>query len=166
MYAIINSDNIVINTIIADESFVNEFINNKFQKAVFAEQNETDSTLFAEIGELYINERFVNANEAVDLGYMTVEEAKLVPFGDMWKYKEPKIEFPNSISKLQAKLQLLEVGLLDKAEDIIKQDRTAEIYWTDSQNFYRNDPILLGIAAALNLTDTQLDELFMEASKL
>lgn len=73
---------------------------------------------------------------------------------------------PIKISRLQAKLQLLEIGLLDEVEVLIEQDRKAKLYWADSQNFLRNDGILLGMAMALGLSDTQLDSLFIEASKL
>ena len=81
---------------------------------------------------------------------------------------QPVVEIivPQSITKLQAKLQLLEIGLLDEVEALISQDRKAMLYWTDSQNFLRTDTILCGMAAFLQLTDEQLDNLFIEASKL
>ena len=77
-----------------------------------------------------------------------------------------KSQVPKSITRLQAKLQLLEIGLLDEVEALIEQDRKAKLYWTDSQNFLRNDEILLGMATALGLSDAQLDDLFLQASKL
>lgn len=82
-------------------------------------------------------------------------------------YVEPEIVviIPNSVTKLQAKLQLLEIGLLDEVEALTEQDRKAKLYWTDSQNFLRTDEILLGMATALGLNDEQLDNLFLEASK-
>lgn len=79
---------------------------------------------------------------------------------------EPVVIIPNSVTKLQAKLQLLEIGLLDEVETLIEQDRKAKLYWTDSQNFLRTDEILLGMATALGLNDAQLDDLFVKASKL
>lgn len=79
---------------------------------------------------------------------------------------EPVIVIPNSVTKLQAKLQLLEIGLLDDVETLIEQDIKVKLYWTDSQNFLRTDEIILGIATALGLSDAQLDDLFLKASKL
>lgn len=73
---------------------------------------------------------------------------------------------PTKISRLQAKLQLLEIGLLDEVEILVEQDRKVKLYWNDADNFYRTDEILLGMATALGLTDTQLDDLFLQASKL
>lgn len=72
---------------------------------------------------------------------------------------------PIKITRLQAKLQLLEIGLLDEVEEIVKQDRKVELYWSDATNFYRTDEILLGMATALGLSDAQLDDLFLQASK-
>lgn len=88
-----------------------------------------------------------------DNGFVTIEP-------------EPVVIIPNSVTKLQAKLQLLEIGLLDEVETLIEQDRKAKLYWTDSQNFLRTDEILIGMAAALGLSDAQLDDLFVKASKL
>lgn len=84
------------------------------------------------------------------------------------EYIEPEIiiTVPNSITPLQAKLQLLEIGLLDEVETMVKADRKVELYWNEADNFYRTDSILLGMATALNLNDQQLDDLFIEASKL
>ena len=86
--------------------------------------------------------------------------------GFVTREPEPVVIIPNSVPKLQVKLQLLEIGLLDEAETLIEQDRKAKLYWTDSQNFLRNDEILLGMATALGLSDAQLDDLFVKASKL
>lgn len=102
-----------------------------------------------------------------------VEKETLIPLEEYCKtvqispYVEPEpvIIIPNSVTKLQAKLQLLEIGLLDEVEALIEQDRKAKLYWTDSQNFLRTDEILLGMATALGLNDAQLDDLFLQASK-
>lgn len=73
---------------------------------------------------------------------------------------------PTKITRLQAKLQLLEIGLLDEVEVLVEQDRKVKLYWNDADNFYRTDEILLGMATALGLSDAQLDDLFLQASKL
>lgn len=73
---------------------------------------------------------------------------------------------PVKITRLQAKLQLLEIGLLDEVGEMVKQDRRVELYWSDAQSIERNHPILNQMATSLGLTDEQLDDLFIEASKL
>lgn len=73
---------------------------------------------------------------------------------------------PIKISRLQAKLQLLEIGLLDEVEDLVAKNRKVQLYWNEADNFYRTDSILLGMATDIGLTDEKLDDLFIEASKL
>ena len=88
---------------------------------------------------------------------------------DEEKIEEPKLDennVPLSITPLQAKLQLLEIELLDEVEELVKQDRRVEIYWTNAQKFNKDDEILKTMATALGLSSEQLDELFIEASKL
>ena len=82
------------------------------------------------------------------------------------KINENVVIVPRLITRLQAKLQLLEIGLLDEVEDLVAQDRKVQLYWKEADNFYRTDSILLGMATTIGLTDEQLDELFIEASKL
>lgn len=71
-----------------------------------------------------------------------------------------------SITPLQAKLQLYEIGLLDEVEALLLLDKKAKLYWDNAQKFYRDDTILLSMAGALGLSDEQLDDLFTNASKL
>ena len=98
-------------------------------------------------------------------GFYVVEVAP-VNNKQTWELRAIEIDVPTKISRLQAKLQLLEIGLLDEVEDLVAQDRKVQLYWKEADNFYRTDSILLGMATALNLDGQQLDELFIEASKL
>ena len=72
----------------------------------------------------------------------------------------------DSITPLQAELQLHKIGLLSKVKQMVASDPVVEIYWSRAQKFYKTDSILLSMATALGLTNEQLDELFAEASKL
>ena len=85
------------------------------------------------------------------------------------KIEEPKLNennVPLSITPLQAKLQLLEIGLLDEVEELVKQDRKVEFYWTNDQKFNKDDEILKTMATALGLTSEQLADLFLQASQI
>ena len=103
-----------------------------------------------------------------------VEKEILIPLEEYCKKQKitpyvkptPVVIIPSSITPLQAKLQLLEIKLLDEVEEMVKKDKKVEIYWTNAQNFFRTDEILLGMATALGLSEEQLDNLFIEASKL
>lgn len=97
-----------------------------------------------------------NEFEYIEKNIINTEEEQVID-----ENKKPMV-----ISRLQAKLQLLEIGLLDEVENLIAQDRKVELYWKEADVFYREDPILLSIATNISLSDEQLDALFIAASKL
>ena len=85
----------------------------------------------------------------------------------------PGPRIPQTVTKRQAKQQLLLAGLLDSVKPAIDAipDATeralVQIYWDDSQEFERQHPVLIELAlGALGLTDEQLDQLFIAASQL
>ena len=77
-----------------------------------------------------------------------------------------KSQVPQSITPLQAKLQLLKLGLLDEVEALITGDRAAQLYWEYASVVERDNAVLLLMANSIGLTSEQVDEMFMEASKL
>ena len=79
---------------------------------------------------------------------------------------EPIIIIPQVITMRQARLQLLEVGLLDDVEALVALDRKSQIEWEYASEVYRQSPLVEAIKGGLNLTDTQIDNMFVEASKL
>lgn len=66
----------------------------------------------------------------------------------------------------QARWVLLDEGLLDAVEDIVKLNRKHEIYWEYATEIRREDTILLQLATALGITDEKLDEMFIKGAKL
>lgn len=66
----------------------------------------------------------------------------------------------------QARWVLLDEGLLDAVEDIVKLNRKYEIYWEYATEIRREDTILLHLATALGITDEKLDEMFIKGAKL
>ena len=79
---------------------------------------------------------------------------------------EPIIIIPQVITMRQARLRLLEVGLLDDVEALVTLDRKSQIEWEYASEVYKQSPLIETIKGALNLTDTQIDAMFVEASKL
>ena len=73
---------------------------------------------------------------------------------------------PKTITMRQARLQLLEVGLLDDVEALVALDRKSQIEWEYASEVYKQSPLIESVKGALNLTDTQIDNMFVEASKL
>ena len=77
-----------------------------------------------------------------------------------------KSQVPQSITPLQAKLHLLKLGLLDEVEVLVTGDRTSQLYWEYASVVERDNSVLLLMANSIGLTSEQVDEMFIEASKL
>jgi len=76
---------------------------------------------------------------------------------------------PQSITRRQALLALLQAGLLDDVEAAVAEaDRAVQIEWQHASVFERSHPLLLGIAARLDppLTEEQVDDLFRAAAAI
>ena len=71
-----------------------------------------------------------------------------------------------TITLRQARLYLLSIGLLDDLENIINQNRAYQIEWEYANNIERESPLVKILGQALNLDDTAIDNMFMEASKI
>lgn len=78
---------------------------------------------------------------------------------------EKKMSVPNSITMRQAKLHLLELGLLDEVESIISSNRAWQIEWSSS-TVERVSPLIEVLKTTLALTDDVVDDMFIAASKL
>lgn len=77
-----------------------------------------------------------------------------------------KSQVPQAITPLQAKLQLLKLGLLDEVESLVTGDRTSQLYWEYASVVERDNAVLLLMANGIGLTSEQVDEMFIAASKL
>lgn len=80
---------------------------------------------------------------------------------------DPNTIPPYSITPRQCRLLLLQQGLLSDVENMIaSQDEATKITWEYALEFRRDDPLLLQLAKNLNLTEEQIDQFFIAASKL
>jgi len=78
----------------------------------------------------------------------------------------PPLVIPQSISPRQARLKLLEAGLLDELEAIITTNRAWQIEWEYATEVKRDSPLIDAVASEAGLTSDQIDSLFIEAAKL
>lgn len=82
------------------------------------------------------------------------------------------VAVPYSVTRRQARQQLMLMGLLDDAELAIENitdpqtKSLVSIYWKDSTAFERSNPYINLLAASIGLTQEQLDEAFIAAKKL
>ncbi len=73
---------------------------------------------------------------------------------------------PRTITLRQARLYLLSIGLLDDLENIINQNRAYKIEWEYANQIERESPLVKILGQTLNLDDTAINNMFMEASKI
>ena len=72
---------------------------------------------------------------------------------------------PTTVTMRQARLALLSANLLDTVDSLLTSSES-KINWEYATEVYRNSTLVSEMQTALNLTDEQIDNLFIEASKL
>lgn len=77
--------------------------------------------------------------------------------------EEKKAKVPQSVTMRQARLALLESGLLDAVENAVAQDRSAQIDWEYATDIQRDFSTLTIMATQMGLSDEQVDNLFILA---
>lgn len=81
---------------------------------------------------------------------------------------EIAVEVPQTLTPRQIRIQLTNSGLRQQVEDIIANtdDYALKDWWEYSLDYKRDNPILIDMATQLGLTDEQIDDMFIQASKL
>lgn len=79
----------------------------------------------------------------------------------------PPPRVPAAVAMRQARLALDAIGKLDDVDAAIAQaGRTAQIEWEYAHEVRRDAALVIGIGAALGLTEAEIDALFIAASDL
>ena len=108
-------------------------------------------------GEPYVSE-FIEAEDNVTTGWKYINGVFEAP--------EIIIQVPQTITKLQAMKQLKTIGKWEALKAILASNEDINDEWLLSDNLNRSYLLVLQMAQALNLTDEEVDTLFIEASKL
>jgi hypothetical protein len=101
-----------------------------------------------------------------------VEDENIIKAKELKSKLEKELLVPKNISPRQAREIIIRIGLFNTVETYINniEDETERLiarnYWEYSEVFERNHPVLLTLVSALGITDEQLDNMFIEASKL
>jgi hypothetical protein len=88
---------------------------------------------------------------------------------DGTQWVAPPVYIPQQVTRFQALAALSNAGLLTQAQAIIDDPATPEISklaWANALHFERTSPTLIALAGALGLSDSDLDNLFIEASQI
>lgn len=80
----------------------------------------------------------------------------------------PVVLIPQSVTRRQFKLALLNIGLLDNIESVIaaSTDRALQINWTEALDFRRDNPFVASMATALGKSEAEIDALFIAAAAI
>lgn len=97
-------------------------------------------------------------------------EAEIAEIEERKKQAE-KPDVPQSVTMLQARLQLIAAGLLDQANAYIMAmpgptGDSARAYWEFAEKVVRDDPLVLTLCQHLGLSEKQADQLFIDAALL
>ena len=79
---------------------------------------------------------------------------------------ERKASVPSQITPRQCRLQLLSLGLLDDVETLCVSDRAMSIWFEYSLDFQRSHEMIIAMATQLGMSEEDMDNFFIEASKL
>lgn len=112
-------------------------------------------------------------NDSEPLGVEIYNHAINGELGTVEEYvpTSPVVSIPSFVTMRQARLALLQQGLLSQVQTAIDslpspQKEAAQIEWDYSSEVHRNKPFVQLLGAALGLTEEQLDNLFLLASTL
>jgi hypothetical protein len=97
----------------------------------------------------------------VDVGWVATKDGSFI------KPSPLPVVIPQSITPRQIRLQLSAIGMRQAVEDYVAS-ASLEIkdWWEFSLAYERNAPLLVEAATTLGMTSEQLDQFFIEASKL
>lgn len=70
------------------------------------------------------------------------------------------------ITPRQARLALLGVGLLDEVETLLAGNKAMQIWWEYSLDIQRNHEMIIAMGTQLGMSESDMDNFFIEANKL
>lgn len=100
-----------------------------------------------------------------EVGFHPVEVAPVNNI-QQWELVADVVAVPDSITARQARLVLLNNGFLDEVETLVASNRAWQIEWEYASEIERHNILIDSIRDELNLTDEQINEMFLEGSTL
>lgn len=132
------------------------------------ENTNTVSIPLVDVLSTMLGKRIVmSGNDYVDFDSLAKVSEENISLALIQKEEiEKNLKVPTSISMRQGKLHLLSLDLLDSVEAIISTNRSWQIEWEYSSEVLRTSPLIEILKVNLQLTDDQVDDMFIAASKL
>ncbi|WP_443113323.1 hypothetical protein [Herbaspirillum seropedicae] len=117
----------------------------------------------------YINSE-IGYYEGDQISYLDEAVPQQLNPGDVWDgaaWQAAPAPVPAAVTPLQARRALLAAGLLEAVESAAAAaDTETRLAWQFSSSVERASPFVANLAAALKLTDAQIDDLFRQAAQL
>lgn len=105
----------------------------------------------------------------VDVPLTPDEEAEYIARQEAWILPEAirARTVPQTVTMRQARLALLQAGLLDAVTAAVQQaGQAVQIEWEYATDVRRASPLVQAISAGMGLTEAQVDALFIAGAKL
>jgi hypothetical protein len=152
----------------------------KISNLKYITENKSHIDLFAtceEYGEIPMTLNLVDTEDIHNFATGTFDEDKneiLIPLEEYCKKQkiapyvepEPVVIIPTQITMRQTRLYLLSIDLLDEVENIVSQNKAWQIEWEYASEVLRTNQLIQAMQTSLNLTNSQVDDMFSKASKL
>lgn len=127
----------------------------------FSNMSIPEDTDCSELGYEFLVETIAPVQE----GFYAVE-VEPVNYTQTWELRPEVVQVPQSISARQARLVLLSQNLLDSVEVVLASNRAWQIEWEYASEIERTHALIEAMQQALDLTDEQVDGLFINGAKL
>lgn len=129
-------------------------------------------------GGVVVNVASAEPDFAAEQGWIAIPDE--LPVSPGWTFDEggfhapapTPLPVPAEVTMRQARLALLQIGLLDDVAPMIEQiedvavRRAAQIEWEYSSAVKRNNPLINMLGGALGLSQSQIDDLFRAAAQI
>lgn len=132
------------------------------------ENKNTVSIPLVDILSEMLNERVVMSGEdyVIFSNLKKIEKSKIDEALVIKAEKERVLSVPTQITKRQAALYLESIGLYDDLQTLLQANKLTQIEWDCAANIFRKSPLIDSIGQVFNLTPIQIDNMFIEASRL
>lgn len=127
--------------------------------------NPTETAAVTEAGAIVPWDKINNQPADINgwIGRAWIDAGRQIPD----PYVAPPPPIPQTVTPRQARLALLGAGLLEQVQSAVTAAGGAtEITWEYATEINRSDALVVQIGASLNLTDAQIDALFVQAASL
>ena len=113
-----------------------------------------------------VQDMFSDTEEYTDMEGVVHPAKTKAEYEAEYREAQRKALIPQSLTPRQARLVLLQNGILDDIETMVATDRAMGIWWEYSLEIVRDNEHIVNAGVALGLTSEQLDQMFIDGSVL